>query len=94
MSAELQRVQLVALNPQERLDLFVNLYEALCLYAHVVHGPPNSFPGATSFPPPIIPIAGLDLTLDDIEHGILWGNKRPPMTNVLQQLRPPDPILR
>lgn len=91
-AAELQRVQLVALNQEERLAFFVNCYNLLCLHGYVAHGPPNNwlrryvFFRALSYR-----IAGLDMTLDDIEHGILRGNKRPPMIKFVQQLRPSDP---
>eukprot|EP00177_Eucheuma_denticulatum_P006081 GFKZ01011089.1.p1 GENE.GFKZ01011089.1~~GFKZ01011089.1.p1 ORF type:complete len:628 (-),score=83.36 GFKZ01011089.1:402-2285(-) len=91
-AAELQRVHLVALNHDERIAFFVNCYNLLCLHAHVVHGPPNSLLRRWSFFRILsYRIAGLDMTLDDIEHGILRGNKRPPMLRFVQQLRPSDP---
>lgn len=91
-AAELQRVQLVALNQEERISFFVNCYNLLCLHGYVSRGPPNNwlrrwvFFRALSYR-----IAGLDMTLDDIEHGILRGNKRTPMFKFWQQLRPSDP---
>lgn len=91
-AAELQRVQLVALNHDERIAFFVNIYNVLCLHAHIVYGVPNSvYRRYTFFRALSYRVAGLDLTLDDIEHGILRGNKRPPMIKFLQQLRPSDP---
>lgn len=91
-AAELQRVQLVALNQDEHIAFFVNCYNLLCLHAHVTHGPPNSLIRRwTFFRGLSYRIAGLDMTLDDIEHGILRGNKRPPMLKFVQQLRPSDP---
>lgn len=91
-AAELQQVQLCALSHDERIAFFVNVYNALCLHAHVVHGPPNSMLRRyTFFRALSYRVGGLDLTLDDIEHGILRGNKRPPMIKFLQQLRPSDP---
>lgn len=91
-AAELQRVQLVALNQDERIAFFVNIYNLLCLHAYVVYGTPNSvLRRYTFFRGLSYRVAGLDLTLDDIEHGILRGNKRPPMIKFLQQLRPSDP---
>lgn len=91
-AAELQQVQLCALSHDERIAFFVNIYNALCLHAHVVHGPPNSvLRRYTFFRALSYRVGGLDLTLDDIEHGILRGNKRPPMIKFLQQLRPSDP---
>lgn len=94
-AAEFQQVQLCALSHDERIAFFVNVYNALCLHAHVVHGPPNSMLRRyTFFRALSYRVGGLDLTLDDIEHGILRGNKRPPMIKFLQQLRPSDPKCR
>lgn len=91
-AAELQRVQLVALNQDERIAFFVNVYNALCLHAHVVHGHPNSvYRRYVFFRLLSYRVAGLDMTMDDIEHGILRGNKKPPMLKFIQQLRPHDP---
>lgn len=91
-AAELQRVQLVALNHDERMCFFVNLYNILCLHAHVTQGPPNNvLRRYTFFRAMSYRVGGLDMTLDDIEHGILRGNKRPPMIMFIQQLRPSDP---
>lgn len=91
-AAELQRVQLDALNHDERIAFFVNCYNALCLHEYVSHGAPNSiFRRWVFFRALSYRIAGLDMTLDDIEHGILRGNKRPPMIKFIQQLRPSDP---
>lgn len=91
-AAELQRVQLVALNDDERIAFFINVYNALCLHAHVTQGAPTTILRRwTFFRVVSYRVAGLDMTLDDIEHGILRGNKRPPMIKFLQQLRPSDP---
>lgn len=91
-AAELQRVQLVGLSHDERVAFFVNIYNALCLHGYVVQGPPRSmFRRWVFFRCLSYRIAGLDMTLDDIEHGILRGNKRSPMIKFLQQLRPSDP---
>lgn len=91
-AAELQQLQICSLNHDERIAFFVNIYNALCLHAHVVNGPPNSvLRRYTFFRALSYRVGGLDLTLDDIEHGILRGNKRPPMIRFLQQFRPSDP---
>lgn len=91
-AAELQRVQLVALNHDERIAFFVNCYNALCLHEYVTHGSPSSFFRRWIFFRALsYRIAGLDMTLDDIEHGILRSNKRPPMFRIMQQFGPSDP---
>lgn len=91
-AAELQRVQLVGLTHDELLAFFVNLYNIVCLHAYVVHGPPSNFWRRWIFFRSLsYRVAGLDMTLDDIEHGILRGNKRHPTLVLMQQLRPQDP---
>ncbi len=91
-AAELQRVQLAGLNDDELMAFFVNLYNILCLHAYVEHGPPSSFWRRWIFFRSLsYRAAGLDMSLDDIEHGILRGNKRHPTLAFMQQLRPSDP---
>lgn len=91
-AAELQRVQLLGLSHDDRLAFFVNVYNALCLHCYVVQGAPtNVIRRYVFFRMLSYRIAGLDMTLDDIEHGILRGNKRAPMIKIIQQLRPSDP---
>jgi hypothetical protein len=91
-AAELQRVQLLGLSHEERIAFFVNVYNALCLHCYVARGPPTSvFRRWVFFRMLSYRIAGLDMSLDDIEHGILRGNKRAPMIKIIQQLRPSDP---
>eukprot|EP00172_Hildenbrandia_rubra_P000774 Plantae.Rhodophyta-Hildenbrandia_rubra.ctg14331.p1 GENE.Plantae.Rhodophyta-Hildenbrandia_rubra.ctg14331~~Plantae.Rhodophyta-Hildenbrandia_rubra.ctg14331.p1 ORF type:complete len:643 (-),score=76.15 Plantae.Rhodophyta-Hildenbrandia_rubra.ctg14331:518-2446(-) len=90
-AAELQNVHLGGLSHEKRLVLFVNLYNVLCLHAHVLHGAPtNMWRRWVFFRMLAYRVAGLDMTLDDIEHGILRGNKRPPMFKFMQQLRASD----
>lgn len=91
-AAELQRVHLLGLEHDERIAFFGNIYNALCLHCYIVNGPPtNVIRRWLFFRTLSYRIAGLDMTLDDIEHGILRGNKRAPMIKILQQLRPSDP---
>ena len=91
-ASELQRVQLAGLTHDELMAFFVNLYNILCLHAYVVHGPPSNFWRRWIFFRSLsYRVAGLDMTLDDIEHGILRGNKRHPTYVLMQQLRPSDP---
>lgn len=94
-STELQRVQLDSLTPDDRIAFFVNIYNALCLHAHAEYSESGLlkyiFGRLVFFRRPSYRIAGLDFTLDDIEHGILRGNKRPPLFGFFQQFRPSDP---
>ena len=41
-TAELKRVDLSCLSRQEKIALFINLYNALVIHAFVVQGPPNT----------------------------------------------------
>ena len=41
-TAELKRVDLLSLTRQEKIALFVNIYNALVIHAFVVQGPPNN----------------------------------------------------
>jgi len=91
-TAELQRVDLAALDHEEKLVFFVNIYNALCMHCHIVAGPPaNFFRRWIFFRTYSYRISGLDYTLDDIEHGILRGNKKPPSFKFKQQLGYNDP---
>eukprot|EP00186_Timspurckia_oligopyrenoides_P005137 CAMPEP_0182443654 /NCGR_PEP_ID=MMETSP1172-20130603/2339_1 /TAXON_ID=708627 /ORGANISM="Timspurckia oligopyrenoides, Strain CCMP3278" /LENGTH=709 /DNA_ID=CAMNT_0024639007 /DNA_START=220 /DNA_END=2349 /DNA_ORIENTATION=- len=91
-AAELQRVDLFGLDHDEKLAFFVNVYNALCLHCHILIGTPtNFFRRWMFFRHMSYRVSGLDFSLDDIEHGILRGNKRPPSLKFMQQLRPSDP---
>mmetsp|Transcript_11124 Transcript_11124/g.34105 ORF Transcript_11124/g.34105 Transcript_11124/m.34105 type:complete len:558 (+) Transcript_11124:241-1914(+) len=91
-TAELQAVDIASLDSEERLAFFINVYNTLCLHGHVVFGAPTNFLKRMSFFRGMAyRLGGLDYTLDDIEHGILRGNKRPPSLRFMQQLRPTDP---
>jgi hypothetical protein len=91
-TAELQGVCLSELTEKERLVFFVNMYNALCLHAHITHGPPTSFfKRWVFFRSLCYRIAGLDFSLDDIEHGILRCNRFPPSLRFMRQFRSDDP---
>lgn len=91
-TAELQRVDLLPLNHDERLAFFANVYNTLVLHAHAVYGPPATLLRRWVFFRTLsYRVGGTDWTLDDIEHGVLRGNARPPMLKFLQQLRVGDP---
>lgn len=91
-AAELQGVQLQALTHDEKIAFFGNVYNALCLHCYIVQSAPtNIIRRWVFFRTLAYRIAGLDMSLDDIEHGILRGNKRAPMIKIVQQLRPSDP---
>mmetsp|Transcript_29555 Transcript_29555/g.32898 ORF Transcript_29555/g.32898 Transcript_29555/m.32898 type:complete len:449 (+) Transcript_29555:543-1889(+) len=78
-ASELQTVNLQSLRPHAKKALFVNLYNALVIHGIVEEGVPDSavkrnwFFGNISYN-----IGGNYFSLNDIEHGILRGNKKPP----------------
>lgn len=41
-TAELKRVDLTSLSREEKIALFINVYNALVIHAFVVQGPPNT----------------------------------------------------
>jgi len=91
-TAELQRVDLLPLNHDERLAFFANVYNTLVLHAHAVYGPPTSLLRRWVFFRTLsYRVGGTDWTLDDIEHGVLRANARPPFLKFVQQLRVGDP---
>lgn len=91
-AAELQKVDLSTMDHDEKMAFFVNIYNALCMHCHIVVGPPtNFFKRWIFFRTYSYRIAGLDYSLDDIEHGILRGNKKPPSIKLMQQLGYNDP---
>jgi hypothetical protein len=60
--------------------------------AHIAHGPPTSFLKRWVFFRSLCyRIAGLDFSLDDIEHGILRCNRFPPSLRFIRQFRSDDP---
>ncbi|GJD11248.1 hypothetical protein Gasu2_53870 [Galdieria sulphuraria] len=94
-TAELQGICLSGLSEKERLVFFINIYNALCLHAHITHGPPTSFFKRWIFFRSLCyRIAGIDFSLDDIEHGILRCNRFPPSLRFMRQFRSDDPKTR
>lgn len=76
VTRELQRVNLNALNRDQRTAFFINLYNALVIHGTCVFGAPKTtlerldFFSKTSYD-----VAGSIYTCDDIENGILRGNR-------------------
>jgi len=78
-TSELQSIDLFALKQQEKLALFLNLYNMLVIHANVVVGPPVGLIQRTTYFSNAKYQIGRDIySLDDIEHGILRGNQSPP----------------
>ena len=73
---ELQRVNLNALSREERMAFFINLYNALVIHGTCVFGTPkNTLERLDFFSKVSYDVAGAVYTCDDIENGILRGNR-------------------
>mmetsp|Transcript_28430 Transcript_28430/g.80226 ORF Transcript_28430/g.80226 Transcript_28430/m.80226 type:complete len:603 (+) Transcript_28430:121-1929(+) len=82
-SAELQKVSLDQMSREESMAFFINIYNALIVHGTVVYGPPTSITARVRwFGQLRYNIGGLEFSGDDIEHGVLRGNKTSP-SNVL-----------
>eukprot|EP00003_Mantamonas_plastica_P005887 TRINITY_DN147_c2_g1_i1.p1 TRINITY_DN147_c2_g1~~TRINITY_DN147_c2_g1_i1.p1 ORF type:complete len:340 (-),score=113.48 TRINITY_DN147_c2_g1_i1:240-1259(-) len=77
-SAQLQKINLNPLNRDEKIAFFINAYNLLVMHASIVQGTPNNvFKRLQFFAGPAYDIEGWHYSLNDIEHGILRGNKAP-----------------
>lgn len=75
-SEELQRVNLNSLSREERMAFFINVYNALVIHATCVFGTPkNTLERLDFFSKASYDIGGSTYTCDDIENGILRGNR-------------------
>ena len=75
-SEELQRVNLNGLSREERLAFFINVYNALVIHGTCVFGTPkNTLERLSFFSKTSYNIGGHTYTCDDIENGVLRGNR-------------------
>ncbi|CAI5474209.1 unnamed protein product [Closterium sp. Yama58-4] len=75
-AAELQKVDVLALPRPHRKAFWINIYNSLVLHATLALGPPQSaLDRKRFFSHSSYLIAGHTFSLDDIEHGILRGNR-------------------
>jgi glutaredoxin len=80
-TAELKRVDLLNLSYDDKTTFFINIYNALVIHAFVVQGPPtNNLKRYRFFSSTSYIIGGRCYSLNDIESGVLRGNKRPVAT--------------
>eukprot|EP00899_Mesostigma_viride_P025605 jgi/Mesvir1/6229/Mv00907-RA.1 len=78
-TGELQRVDLYSLTPDEKKAFFINVYNSLIIHALIAKGPPANFLARLLFYKSIkYHIGGHDYSADDIENGVLRGNRVPP----------------
>lgn len=75
-TVELQGVDLTGLSRDETLALFINVYNALVIHGHVELGKPQgTWARLKFFSNVAYNIGGLTFSLNDIEQGVLRGNK-------------------
>ncbi|XP_029348854.1 uncharacterized protein LOC115035256 [Echeneis naucrates] len=94
LSIQLQRVELLSLSREEKLAFFINIYNALVIHGYLRLGAPtNMWQRYRFFNYVSYLIGGEVFTLQDIENGVLRGNRKG-----VAQLRKPfsktDPRLR
>lgn len=82
LTQHLQTLDIGSLSPQERKALMINIYNCLAIHGLVsgVLGDPTSTTSRLKFYASVsYIIQGLAFSLNDIEHGILRGNKASPV---------------
>jgi len=84
-ATELQRTDISSLNREEKLAFFLNIYNVLVINANVEVGPPvRIFQRYKFFNKISYVIGGFVFSLNDIEHGILRSNAKPPYSRRTQ----------
>mmetsp|Transcript_2320 Transcript_2320/g.4521 ORF Transcript_2320/g.4521 Transcript_2320/m.4521 type:complete len:507 (+) Transcript_2320:4177-5697(+) len=79
MTCEFQGIKLGAMNPDSKLAFCINLYNLIVLHAFAkVGAPKNTMQRGAFFKNIGYEIGGLKFTLNELENGILRGNKTPP----------------
>lgn len=79
MVQNLQRVDLFALLPDEKLAFFLNLYNAMVIHAVIMRGYPKGMIERKSFVSDIqYVVGGSSYSLNAIRNGILRSNQRAP----------------
>ena len=87
---QLTYVDLHGLNSRERLCFFINLYNIMNLHGMLTYGEPDGWIDRLRYYANCsYVVGGLKFTLDNIEHGMLRGNKRVPF--YMKNLSSTDP---
>lgn len=77
LSIQLQRLELLSLSREEKLAFFINIYNALVIHGALRLGPPtNVWQRYKFFNYVSYLIGGEVFTLQDIENGVLRGNRK------------------
>ncbi|XP_019945757.1 uncharacterized protein [Paralichthys olivaceus] len=77
LAIQLQRVELLSLSREEKLAFFINTYNALVIHGFLRLGPPTNIWSRYRFFNYVSYLIGGEVfTLQDIENGVLRGNKK------------------
>lgn len=88
---ELQRVDVGNMERIEKIAFFLNVYNCMVMHGFIQYGvPQNSIQRGQFFNNVKYDIGGYEYSLNDIEHGILRGNKCPP-SSLSRRISPTDP---
>eukprot|EP01103_Thecamoeba_quadrilineata_P013713 TRINITY_DN3891_c0_g1_i1.p1 TRINITY_DN3891_c0_g1~~TRINITY_DN3891_c0_g1_i1.p1 ORF type:complete len:215 (-),score=12.48 TRINITY_DN3891_c0_g1_i1:303-908(-) len=80
-TAKLQTAKIQSLTRNERLALFINLYNSLQIHALIINGEPKTWSERGKiWNKNYYVISGRSYSLNDIEHGILRANRRQPFS--------------
>lgn len=94
LAVQLQRVELMSLNHEEKLAFFINIYNALVIHGNLRRGFPKTLWQRYRFFNYVSYLIGGEVfTLQDIENGVLRGNRRG-MTQLLKPFSKNDPRLQ
>ncbi len=94
MARELQRVDLSQMSREDKLAFFINIYNALVIHGNIERGTPtNTWQRYRFFSSVSYDLGGQNFTLNDIENGILRGNKSSMATLYMIPFKANDPRL-
>ncbi|KAI1899554.1 hypothetical protein AGOR_G00062980 [Albula goreensis] len=94
LAVQLQRVELQALRREEKLAFFINIYNALVIHGNLRLGAPkNMWQRYRFFNYVSYLIGGEVYTLQDIENGVLRGNRKG-IAQILKPFSKSDPRLQ
>nr|XP_046259490.1 uncharacterized protein zgc:152951 [Scatophagus argus] len=94
LAIQLQRVELLSLSREEKLAFFINIYNALVIHGYLRLGAPtNMWQRYRFFNYVSYLIGGEVFTLQDIENGVLRGNRKG-ISQLLKPFSKTDPRLQ
>ncbi|XP_078264722.1 uncharacterized protein LOC144598454 [Rhinoraja longicauda] len=93
-ATNLQHVDICSLNRNERLAFFINVYNTLVIHGNIKKGPPkNAWQRYRFFTSISYEIGGSIFSLNDIQNGVLRGNRKSP-PQIMKPFANDDPRLK